>query len=334
MSRLIYSWMIGLSLLSGPTLGQNISNGVPVPSIAVPPDIINLWPRIPFVRAKDLCQYQDAFGQSKIEHMRALTQNVRSLLREGVDSSNLVDLLNVMDQQNTQLRTLADNSPGMDVLLSASLKAAVDKIYSERRPQKRRLNFLNPASMNELLKQIDNSQKMPLWDIQVIRSLNGVAYGTYSYAPSCKGDLVVTLHIDLSCGVTYNFQAKGLPDELMASMGHQIFDTFQKTQFPSKIKIGKRTVELIGAPNGSLGVAPSPKSAEMACKALKARLPSADEYEYLSNLGDWNGGVACTRGKLWAMDGGMVMAPDLPNPSPVRSVSEFPGQNFSYYCVR
>ena len=72
----------------------------------------------------------------------------------------------------------------------------------------------------------------------------------------------------------------------------------------------------------------------LACKAMQARLPTEEEYEYLSNVGDWNGGVTCTRGKLWAMAGNMVMAPDLPNPSPVRSVSEFPGQDFSYYCVR
>lgn len=301
---------------------------------ATPPAVVNIWPRIPFTRGKDLCQYHDAYGRTKSEQMVELTQTVRSLLREGVDSRNLVALLNAMDQQVSQQRTVAGSSPGMDVLLSGSLKAAVDKVYQDRRPQNRRFNFFNPAPLNELLKQIKDPQKQAVWDPQVMRALSGVAYGTYAYAPTCRGDLVVTLHIDLTCGNTYHFQAQGFPEQVMQSIGQQVFDTFQQTQFPSKIKIGSRTLELLGSPGGAIGRASSPRSAEMACKALQARLPTEEEYEYLSNVGDWNGGVTCTRGKLWAMAGNMVMAPDLPNPSPVRSVSEFPGQDFSYYCVR
>lgn len=301
---------------------------------ATPPAVVNIWPRIPFTRGKDLCQYHDAYGRTKSEQMVELTQTVRSLLREGVDSRNLVALLNAMDQQVSQQRTVAGSSPGMDVLLSGSLKAAVDKVYQDRRPQNRRFNFFNPAPLNELLKQIKDPQKQAVWDPQVMRALSGVAYGTYAYAPTCRGDLVVTLHIDLTCGNTYHFQAQGFPEQVMQSIGQQVFDTFQQTQFPSKIKIGSRTLELLGSPGGAIGRASSPRSAEMACKALQARLPTEEEYEYLSNVGDWNGGVTCTRGKLWAMAGNMVMAPDLPNPSPVRSVSEFPGQDFTYYCVR
>jgi len=120
----------------------------------------------------------------------------------------------------------------------------------------------------------------------------------------------------------------------MQNIGLDIFETFQRTQFPSKLKIGNQQLELVGAPGTGVGNAPSPKSAEMACKAMKARLPTEDEYEYLSNVGDWNGGVTCARGRLWAMANNMVMAPDLRNPSPVRSVVEFPGKEFSYYCVR
>ena len=102
----------------------------------------------------------------------------------------------------------------------------------------------------------------------------------------------------------------------------------------NQLKIGNQQLELVGAPSTGVGRASSPKSAEMACKAIKARLPTEDEYEYLSNIGDWNGGVTCSKSKLWAMANNMVMAPDLRNPSSVRSVSEFPGQEFSYYCVR
>lgn len=336
MFRLIVCWMLGCLCCLGTASAQTQKSGVTVSmtGAATPPAVVNIWPRIPFTRGKDLCQYHDAYGRTKSEQMVELTQTVRSLLREGVDSRNLVALLNAMDQQVSQQRTVAGSSPGMDVLLSGSLKAAVDKVYQDRRPQNRRFNFFNPAPLNELLKQIKDPQKQAVWDPQVMRALSGVAYGTYAYAPTCRGDLVVTLHIDLTCGNTYHFQAQGFPEQVMQSIGQQVFDTFQQTQFPSKIKIGSRTLELLGSPGGAIGRASSPRSAEMACKAMQARLPTEEEYEYLSNVGDWNGGVTCTRGKLWAMAGNMVMAPDLPNPSPVRSVSEFPGQDFSYYCVR
>jgi hypothetical protein len=336
MSRLIIVAMFVLGCAVSAVMAQSPANAmaVSVSGTSTPPAVVNLWPKIPFIRGKDLCQYHDAYGLSKSEQMRELTQTVRSLLREGVDSRNMVALLTAMDDQVNQQRKVAGSSPGMDVLLAGSLKAAVDKVYQERRPQTRRLNFFNPAPLNELLKQLKDPQKQAVWDPLVMRGLSGVAYGTYSYAPTCRGDVVVTLHIDLTCGNTYHYQAQGFPEQVMQLIGQQVFDTFQQTQFPSKIKMGQRSLALLGSPGGAIGVSPSPKSAEMACQAMQARLPTAEEYEYLSNLGDWNGGVTCSRGKLWAMSDNKVMAPDLPNPSPVRSVAEFPGQNFSYYCVR
>lgn len=336
MSRLFALLIFGLVSWQSDVLAQNSGTVTPVSvsGSSAQPAKLNIWPRIPFTRAKDLCQYHDAYGRTKSEQMGELTQTVRLLLREGVDSRNMVALLNTMDQQVNRQRTVAGSSPGMDVLLAGSFKAAVDKVYQERRPPNRYFYFYNPAPLNELLKQMRDPQRQVAWDPQIMRGLNGVAYGTYAYAPTCRGDLVVTLHIELTCGNTYHFQAQGFPEQVMRVIGQQVFETFQQTQFPSQLKIGQRRLELLGSPSGAVGRAPSPKSAELACKALNGRLPTEEEYEYLSNLGDWNGGVSCSRGKLWAMAANMVMAPDLPNPSPVRSVSEFPGQEFSYYCVR
>ena len=301
---------------------------------AAQPNIVNIWPQIPFVRGKDLCQYHDAYGQTKSDQMAEITRTVRDLLREGIDSRSMVGLLNVMDGQINQQRTIAGSSPGMDVMLAGTLKASLDRVYRDRNPQIRKFVFFNTAPLNELLRLMRAPQSQLAWDPKLLKSLSGVAYGTYSYAPSCKGDLLVTVHVDLSCGNTYHFQAQGFPEQVMQSIGVQIFETFQQTQFPSKLKIGNKQLELVGAPGSGVSVAPTPRSAEMACKAIQARLPTEDEYEYLSNVGDWNGGVTCSRNKLWAMENNMVMAPDLRNPSPVRSVAEFPGQVFSYYCVR
>ena len=317
--------------VAGPISSQA---SVSVSGNAVAPNIINVWPYIPFVRGKDLCQYHDAYGRTKSEQMAEVANTVKGLLREGMDPRNIVNLLYAMDDQINQQRRVAGSSPGMDVMLAGTLKASLDRVYRDRKPQTRRFNFFNTAPINELMHQMRDPQKPAVWDPLVMRGLSGVAYGTYSYAPSCQGDLLVTFHVELSCGNTYHFQAQGFPEQVMQSIGQQMFETFQQTQFPSKVKMGGKLLELVGSPGAAIGRAPSPRSAEMACKAIQARLPTEEEYEYLSNLGDWNGGVTCSRNKLWAMAGNMVMAPDLPNPSPVRPVSEFPGQHFSYYCVR
>lgn len=336
MGRILFSLIFLMGQLFASVGAQDAkSNGLVVSNVqAPPPSVSQVWPHIPFVRGKDLCQYHDAYGRTKSEQMTELTQTVRSLLREGVDSRNMVSLLNAMNDQIMQQRSIAGSSPGMDIMLAGTFKASLDRVYRDKSPQIRRFTFYNPTPLNELMKQLREPQKQVVWDPKLLRSLTGVAYGTYSYAPSCRGDLLVTLHVDLSCGNSYHFQAQGFPEQVMQSIALQVFDTFQKTQFPSKVKMGQKQLELVGAPGATIGKAPSPRSAEMACKAIQARLPTEEEYEYLSNLGDGNGGVTCARGKLWAMAGNMVMAPDLRNPSPVRTVSEFPGQEFSYYCVR
>ncbi|MFN5508977.1 MAG: hypothetical protein ACK49B_09930, partial [Burkholderiales bacterium] len=71
-----------------------------------------------------------------------------------------------------------------------------------------------------------------------------------------KSDLLVTVHVDLSCGHTYHFQAQGFPEQVMQSIGVQIFETFQRTQFPSKLKIGNQQLELVGSPGSGVGRAP------------------------------------------------------------------------------
>jgi hypothetical protein len=50
-------------------------------------------------------------------------------------------------------------------------------------------------------------------------------------------------------------------------------------------------------------------------------------------LGDWNGGVNSSKG-LWALSQERVMAPEMPNPSMVRSIKEFQTPEIRYFCVR
>ena len=189
MLRIRTLWVAVLILLAGSLAAQTKGDAAKVkPSNhAATHTIVNIWPQIPFVRGKDLCQYHDAYGRTKSEQMAEFTRTVRGLLREGADSRNLMALLNTMNDQLNQQRTIAGSSPGMDVMLSGTLKASLDKVYQDRNPQNRYFSFFNASPLNELMRLKRSTQPTADWDPLLIRGLSGVAYGTYSYAPSCKG---------------------------------------------------------------------------------------------------------------------------------------------------
>ncbi len=294
---------------------------------------ITVWQTVPFIKGQDLCQFQDAYGSTAQENHKNLSQQLIHLLNAGADPAQLVDLLNALDR-NTQLnRERATAGKGMDVLLEGSLKASLDAQYTKLQPRNRNITFFNPAPIYALARELRDQKRQGYLDASMLGKLNAMAWGTYSYAPTCKGDLVVTLHIQVTSGRTYNYQARGRPDQVMVAISRQMFAEFQHTQFPSKVKMGNRTLELIGAPGAPISYTSSAAAAERTCHSIQARLPTAEEYEFMANLGDWNQGIR-TVGRVWALANHMVLAPDLPNPSPIRLESEVRAQEPYYYCVR
>lgn len=303
----------------------------PVQAQATAP--VALWPTIPFIRGQDLCQYQDAYGRSAAEISQGLTRNLTALLRAGADPSRSVELLQAIVETTHEIRDKATAGYGMDVLLEGSFKAALDGVYAEQRPRQRNLTFFNPAPLNDLVRELRDEKRQGYLDAKTIKGLSGIAWGTYSFSPLCRGDVVVTLHIEAACGQTYNFRATGRPEAVMRPIALQAFARFQSTGFPSKVRMGHRTLELIGAPGHPIGVAATTAIAEGACASLQARLPTEEEYEFLSVKGDWNGGV-CLSHNVWALKAGNVLAPDYRNPSPIRRADEFVGTELRFYCVR
>jgi hypothetical protein len=209
---------------------------------------ITVWQTVPFIKGQDLCQFQDAYGSTAQENHKNLSQQLIHLLNAGADPAQLVDLLNALDR-NTQLnRERATAGKGMDVLLEGSLKASLDAQYTKLQPRNRNITFFNPAPIYALARDLRDEKRQGYLDAGMLGKLNAMAWGTYSYAPTCKGDLLVTLHIQVTSGRTYNYQARGRPDQVMLAISSQLFAEFQHTQFPSKVKMGNRTLELIGTP--------------------------------------------------------------------------------------
>ena len=292
-----------------------------------------LWPAIPFVRGADLCQFQDAYGQTRSVQAAELTERVRRLIEVGATASEAQQLLVAMETQLDQQRQLAARGIGMNTTLESTFRAQLDNLYRQRLPARRNVSFLNSQDLNDILLHL----KVPSGDALIkpayLGRLSGLAWGTYSYAPNCAGDLLVTLHVELKSGESSSFQGAGKPDQVMLSLAEQTFDYFQKMRFPYDILIGERKLTLLGGPGSAIGRAATPQAAERACNNMGARLPTAEEYDHLSCLGEWNGGLDLCK-KDWALAGGKVFADDLRNPSPVRSTSEVNASEYAFICVR
>ena len=294
---------------------------------------MQIWPTIPFVRGKDLCQYQEAYSKSKNSQSQTLLSNVIALMREGAQDVYAIGIVQAIDEMENLNRARAASGLGMDVLLEGSFKAALDGYYRDVQPGRRQLSFFNPMQLTQLVRTVRDQKRQGYLDEKLVKDLQGIFWGTYSFGPGCTGNVLVTLHLEDKDGETYSFQGQGLPQSVMHALAGQIFEYFQRTKFPSKVAMGKGTLEVLGAPGAAFAHTPDTPSAERVCKQMSGRLPTAEELEYVNALGDWNGGITL-RNDIWALQNNVVYAPDLPNPSPVRKADEIRGQQIHFYCVR
>jgi len=294
---------------------------------------VTLWPTIPFIRGQDLCQYQDAYGRSRSAHRKEMIKEVSELMAMGAQTKDAVQAITTIDKLIDKQRQMASIGSGMDVTLESVIKSSLDQIYRDVQPKERRLGFLNPTTLIELLNELKEQHRQEQVDAKKLARLSGIAWGTYAYGPSCNNDVLVTLHVTLHGGETYNFSAKGEPEWAAQTLAAMLFKQFQATIFPSVVTLNGIRLTLVGAPGSPVSHAPSPDMAEKACISVKARLPTWEEYELLAMLGDWNGGVSLNH-DVWTLTGGQVLSPSLRNPSPVRQPEEARGEDLHFYCVR
>ena len=76
---------------------------------------ITLWPTILFLRGQDLCQYQDAYGQTRNESAIQATNQLKELIYAGVDSNAAVGILMAVDGLIDKNRATATAGQGMDI---------------------------------------------------------------------------------------------------------------------------------------------------------------------------------------------------------------------------
>lgn len=201
---------------------------------------------------------------------------------------------------------------GTEVTLESTLKAYIDGYYRDLRPREQKIIFIQPAAPDRP---------------------DYTAHGTFTLTPDCRGDLLVTLQLTGRKGDVKSYIGQGNSAVVMSQIAAKIFEDFQRTEFPAKIKVGAKFLTLLGGMNGSVDVAASPLIAIQSCLTLNARLPDEFELEIINAYGDWSGGVSLND-QYWALPSGKVFAPLLRNPSPVREVWEINADKYSYYCVQ
>jgi hypothetical protein len=296
---------------------------------------VDIWPSIPFIRGADLCQFRDAYGQSRTEYMQKMVRNASDLMQGGATGAEALQMLVTFDQMYDKNVALATRAQYLDVTLENTLKGYMDQYYRNLTPRAKKISFTHVNSLREIVETAKRGQRIGYFDDEQLERLDFVAYGSYALAPNCKGNIQVTVTLVGKDGQTFTYLGQGQPSVVMSQIASQIFTQFQRTQFPSNVRVGNRIVELVGGFNGSVDTATSPTMAEQACATLDARLPNQMEYELLDGYGDWSGGVSLGEGQIvWAMANNKVYHPGLRNPTPVRAPWEVNARTFKYYCVR
>jgi hypothetical protein len=273
---------------------------------------VDIWPSIPFVRGADLCRYSDTYGQTRTQYMTTMTKLASQFYYGGVQS--LIEFNNLYEKNVS----IASQNNYLDVTLESTLKAYIDSYYRNLKPKTRKIVFSNS---NEILKN------------EIIEKLDYVAYGTYAFAPNCQGDIQVTLHLVGRNGDIESYVGQGTPAIVMSQIASEIFTQFQRTQFPSEIKVGNNTITLLGGLSGSVDKVESARIAEKSCATINARLPNQTQLEILASYGDWSGGISFNE-KVWAMSNNKVYASHLHSSTPVKDAEEINADEIYYYCVR
>ena len=112
------------------------------------------------------------------------------------------------------------------------MKAYLDRMYLGFNQKDIKVQFFNPSSLSELVKSLREHQRQDKVDVQQLSVLSGLAWGTYSCGPGCKGDLLVTLHIELANGMGVSFQSQGKPETVCLPLRQIWCVTFSAPRFP------------------------------------------------------------------------------------------------------
>lgn len=249
-------------------------------------DIHHFWPKIPFnLVGANLCEYQSAYSHSRFEYMDQMVNLAQNLLYAG----DYNPVRSIKEFNRLYNENLVYARRGLGITLEQSFKAYLESYYRDLRPKVKKIQFKYFDRISALLNQ---GQKVTSKQIE---SLSLMAYGSYSFSTKCNGDVFATLTIIDKEGFSKDYHGTGKAHLVMSQIASKVFEDYQRTKFPTKIKVGNYTLELLGGLNGSIDKVNRPEDAVFACETLGARLPTQKEYKLLNSYSSWSGGVSLSK---------------------------------------
>jgi hypothetical protein len=293
---------------------------------------VDIWPNIPFIRGADLCRYKDAFSKTRTEYMDGMMKRAHDFMAFGAMPGEAISVLTEMNSLYDRNQELAIRNNNLDITLEATFKSYIDGYYRDLTPRKKLISFQHLNDIMSVVRSNQQGQVSVVLNQDSLSKIDYFAFGTYALAPNCQGEIQVTLHLVGRDGVSESFIGTGVPHIVMSRIAVQVFSKYQRTRFPSTIRVGEKDLTIVGGLNGSIDKVSAPELAEQACASLSARLPIRSELEMINSYGDWSGGVSLGH-SVWAMPNGQIYHP-LMRSTPVRNPWEVNAKTFLYYCVK
>jgi hypothetical protein len=292
-------------------------------------DHYDLWPRIPFnIVGANLCEFRSAYSQARSQYISEMVTHAETLLYAGdFNPTSTLIQFNAMYERN-----LTYARRGLGVTLESTFKAYLEEYYRKLLPRKRKLSLKYLTPLDTLINNALRGQVIRNIGQEDTDKIDLFAYGTYSMSPRCNGNIVVTLSIINRDGYTKEYIGQGPANTVMSQIASRVFEDYQRTKFPSRIKIGNRYITLIGGLNESIDSTMYLEEAKTICETLGGRLPTGQEYKMINSYGSWSGGITLGR-KIWAMNFPNVFVPYFER-SPVRTYSQVNDRNYYYTCIK
>ena len=279
-------------------------------------EVNHFWPKIPFnIEGANLCNFRQAYSQSRSDYMMEMTSLAERLLYAS----------EVYDPAQMHTQNLVYAKRGLGATLESSFKAYLDSYYRDLKPRVRKIEFKYLDRVATVLNQSGTVSRTDISKIDLM------AYGTYSMSPDCRGGVLVTLTIIKRDGTSSEYIAKGPASTVMSQIASRVFEDFQRTKFPTTVRVGNRNLEVLGGLTGDIGTVVRPDEATLACQTLGARLPNESEYKILNTYGSWSGGITLSHFD-WVLPYNQLL--NLTHYYHVRSYQTGVNGNFKYICVR
>jgi len=214
--------------------------------------IASIWPSTPFIEGGDMGQYQKTMSQDRDEVRKMFWEELMSEVQKLADKGMAVEsMLEPMAKILMMFDQIHDIHKAKDVVrinvsLEAQFKAQLDNLFQQWdvRNNQRKFQFSSGTDRDLLEAYIRRiSIRKPLGNrisevklnvkkaLEIYEQVDYTSYGTFSSLGN--GLFQLTYHLTgFKNGVSRNFVARGNLTSALDNLAQQVFDFFQKNQYP------------------------------------------------------------------------------------------------------